>query len=84
MDGLNIPLILPDLWQQDAVRALKAGRDVVVDAPTGAGKTWIFELFFEQANPKAKLARHKARSSFSCSYRITKRSVVVSSAVFSV
>lgn len=38
-------LVLPDLWQQDAVRALRQGRDVVVDAPTGAGKTFIFELF---------------------------------------
>lgn len=57
MHGLNIPLILPDLWQQDAVRALKAGRDVVVDAPTGAGKTWIFELFFEQAIPKFSASR---------------------------
>jgi len=26
------------------VRALRAGKDVVVDAPTGAGKTYIFEL----------------------------------------
>jgi hypothetical protein len=37
-------LRLPDLWQQTAVRALREGRDVVVDAPTGAGKTYIFEL----------------------------------------
>ena len=37
-------LTLPDLWQQDAVRALRAGNDVVVDAPTGAGKTFVFEL----------------------------------------
>ena len=38
-------LTIPDLWQQDAVRALREGRDVVVHAPTGAGKTYIFELF---------------------------------------
>lgn len=36
---------LPDLWQQEAVAALRAGRDVVVHAPTGAGKTLIFELW---------------------------------------
>lgn len=36
---------VPDLWQQHALRALNAGNDVIVDAPTGAGKTWIFELF---------------------------------------
>ena len=30
---------VPDLWQQQAVTALREGRDVVVQAPTGAGKT---------------------------------------------
>ncbi len=45
MRGLEIALQIPDLWQQEAVRALLAGGDVVVDAPTGAGKTWVFELF---------------------------------------
>lgn len=39
-------LSIPDLWQQEAVRALRSGDDVVVDAPTGAGKTWIFELLY--------------------------------------
>jgi superfamily II DNA/RNA helicase len=41
------PLNLPDLWQQDAVRHLKSGADVVIDAPTGAGKTRVFELFLK-------------------------------------
>jgi superfamily II RNA helicase len=36
---------LPDLWQQEAVAALRSGHDVVVHAPTGAGKTLIFELW---------------------------------------
>ena len=36
---------IPDLWQQAAVSALRAGQDVVVQAPTGAGKTLIFELW---------------------------------------
>jgi hypothetical protein len=40
-------LRLPDLWQQDAVRQLKAGRDVILDAPTGAGKTYVFESVVE-------------------------------------
>ncbi len=44
---LQIALDVPDLWQQQAVRALKAGHDVIVDAPTGAGKTRIFELHVE-------------------------------------
>ena len=39
---------VPDLWQQEAVAALRAGKDVVVQAPTGAGKTLIFELWSNQ------------------------------------
>ncbi len=38
-------LSLPDIWQQEAIRALKSGHDVIVDAPTGAGKTFIFETY---------------------------------------
>lgn len=38
-------MVVPDLWQQEAVGALRAGRDVVVHAPTGAGKTLVFELW---------------------------------------
>ncbi len=45
--GFPINLHLPDLWQQEAVRNLRAGHDVIVDAPTGAGKTRIFELIIE-------------------------------------
>ena len=45
---LENTLQLPDIWQQDAVRALKAGQDVVVDAPTGAGKTFIFEMMAKE------------------------------------
>lgn len=36
---------VPDLWQQQAVTALREGKDVIVQAPTGAGKTLIFELW---------------------------------------
>src|SRR3954463_11633146 len=36
---------VPDLWQQQAVAALRDGKDAVVQAPTGAGKTLIFELW---------------------------------------
>src|SRR6059058_1157340 len=39
---------VPDLWQQEAVAALRAGKDVVVQAPTGSGKTLIFELWSNQ------------------------------------
>lgn len=47
MDTLETQLKLPDLWQQSAIRALQAGRDVIVAAPTGAGKTYIFEMLIE-------------------------------------
>jgi superfamily II DNA/RNA helicase len=42
--GLN-QVTVPDLWQQQAVAALREGKDVVVQAPTGSGKTLIFELW---------------------------------------
>ncbi len=45
--GLQV-VAIPDLWQQQAVGHLRAGRDVVVSAPTGAGKTLIFELWSQQ------------------------------------
>jgi hypothetical protein len=41
-------LRLPDAWQAEAIRALAAGDDVIVQAPTGAGKTFVFEQFFQQ------------------------------------
>jgi len=47
MDSLETQLKLPDLWQQSAIRALQAGKDVIVAAPTGAGKTYVFELVIE-------------------------------------
>lgn len=47
LDMADQRLILPDLWQQTALRALRAGDDVIVQAPTGSGKTYIFELFIK-------------------------------------
>ena len=46
-------LTIPDLWQQDAVQALRRGQDVVVHAPTGAGKTYVFELFVPELKGQA-------------------------------
>lgn len=47
-------MLLPDLWQQQAVNALRQGRDVVVQAPTGSGKTLIFELWANHGHPRGK------------------------------
>ena len=46
-ESLQVKLEVPDLWQQEAIRAIQAGRDVIVDAPTGAGKTFIFECLIK-------------------------------------
>ncbi len=43
-------LFIPDLWQQEALRALTRGEDVVLQAPTGAGKTHVFELFVKNGH----------------------------------
>jgi superfamily II DNA/RNA helicase len=48
-----VNLIIPDRWQQDAVNRLRQGKDVVVDAPTGAGKTYVFELLYETLRGQA-------------------------------
>lgn len=45
---------VPDLWQQQAVAALREGKDVVVQAPTGAGKTLIFELWSNHGKPRGQ------------------------------
>jgi hypothetical protein len=47
VEELEVTLKLPDLWQREAIRAIRSGCDVVVDAPTGAGKTYIFEMLIE-------------------------------------
>jgi superfamily II DNA/RNA helicase len=52
-EGLS-RMVLPDLWQQNAVAALRAGQDVVLQAPTGAGKTLVFELWSNNGHPKGQ------------------------------
>ena len=53
MSSIGTGLVIPDLWQQDAVRALQQGKDVVVQAPTGSGKTYIFELLYPNLKTQA-------------------------------
>ena len=45
---------VPDLWQQQAIASLREGQDVVVQAPTGAGKTLIFELWSNQGKNRGQ------------------------------
>jgi len=47
-------VVVPDLWQQQAVAALRDGQDVVVQAPTGSGKTLIFELWSNQGKNRGQ------------------------------
>ena len=48
-----VSLIIPDKWQQDAVNFLRGGCDVVLHAPTGAGKTYVFELLYDSLRGQA-------------------------------
>ena len=47
MDGFGQSFRIPDFWQAEALKRLREGKDVVLHAPTGAGKTFAFEMFFE-------------------------------------
>ncbi|MCB1227753.1 MAG: DEAD/DEAH box helicase [Verrucomicrobiales bacterium] len=47
-------LKLPDPWQHEAVTWLRRGTDVVLSAPTGAGKTYVFELLHQSGHFKGQ------------------------------
>ncbi|NOS69862.1 MAG: DEAD/DEAH box helicase, partial [Verrucomicrobia bacterium] len=53
LPGINT-VTVPDIWQQQAVAALREGKDVVVQAPTGSGKTLIFELWSNSGKPRGQ------------------------------
>lgn len=53
--GLTQQLKLPDPWQHQAVNLLRSGKDVIVSAPTGAGKTFVFELIVKSHHFKGQL-----------------------------
>ena len=38
---------LPDSWQRKALGYLRDGNDLVLHAPTGAGKTYVFEKLID-------------------------------------
>ena len=48
MDSIGDIITIPDAWQSGALALLERGSDVIVDAPTGAGKTYIFEMLIER------------------------------------
>src|SRR6188508_2721654 len=52
--GSLTKVVIPDMWQQEAVTALREGKDVVVHAPTGSGKTLIFELWSNQGKNRGQ------------------------------
>lgn len=47
MENFGQTFIVPDFWQAEAISSLRNGYDVVLDAPTGAGKTFVFEEFYK-------------------------------------
>jgi len=59
--GFGAGLVIPDLWQQEAVRALQQGKDVVVQAPAGSGKIYIFELLYPESQNSGGVHRPDSR-----------------------
>src|SRR5881296_4301261 len=53
LPALNL-VTVPDLWQQEAITTLREGKDVVVQASTGSGKTLIFELWSNQGKNRGQ------------------------------
>ncbi|MGF1530021.1 MAG: DEAD/DEAH box helicase [Puniceicoccaceae bacterium] len=47
LDSITDHIRIPDFWQQEAIQAIREGQDVVLAAPTGAGKTFVFEYLIE-------------------------------------
>ncbi len=58
---MDIPLsvlnqiTIPDDWQHQAIEALRDGADVILDAPTGAGKTFVLEQFIDSSRPRGQV-----------------------------
>ena len=52
-EALN-QMLVPDLWQHEAISKLRDGMDVIVSAPTGSGKTLIFELWAKDGKSRGQ------------------------------
>src|SRR3954468_23682877 len=51
--GFELGLVVPALWYWESWLAFRDVRDVVVQAPTGSGKTYIFELLYPTLREQA-------------------------------
>ena len=47
IDEFGGRIFIPDSWQRQALNELRGGKDLVLHAPTGAGKTFVFEQWME-------------------------------------
>ena len=47
-------MLVPDMWQHEAITHLREGRDAIVSAPTGSGKTLIFELWANEGRNRGQ------------------------------
>ena len=47
IDEFGGRIFIPDSWQHQALNELRGGKDLVLHAPTGAGKTFVFEQWME-------------------------------------
>ena len=54
LDGVDQHWVPADATSRRELTALREGRDVVVQAPTGAGKTLIFELWCNQGRNRGQ------------------------------
>ena len=54
-NSLGREISLPDSWQRKALAFLRDGKDAVLHAPTGAGKTYVFEQLLESVEGAGRL-----------------------------
>jgi hypothetical protein len=69
--GFGAGLVIPDLWQQEAVRALQQGKDVVVQAPTGIGQDLHLRAALSESENSGGVHRPDPRSDNGQRFRAT-------------
>jgi hypothetical protein len=62
IEGFSVGLVIPDLWQQEAVRALQQGKDVVVQAPT-ALKSAVTQRCYSGLASRRRASKSRGRVS---------------------